>query len=127
MNSSLTQANFITSLRYIISVGTAWAAGKGYITQDAVNAILAGVLIVGPALWGMLDNYLMKHQRVAREAAAVQAGIELVTQGKALAADGTTIVVAHDPGSTPPKPVTVQTAQEIIKDFAPDPKAVAKS
>lgn len=126
MNNSITQVQFLTSLRYLIFTGGMWMANHKYISAESVNTVLSGVLIIGPLAWAYLSNYLATHKLAARDAAAVQAGIELVTQGKALASDGSTLVTVSS-GMTPPKPVTVETAKQIIADFAPDPKAVAKS
>ena len=126
MNNSLTQTNFITSIRYLITTISAWAVGKGYIRPDDATMILGVALILGPPMWAFLDNYLKQHQSIAREAAAVQAGIELVANDKALAADGTTIVTAKQ-GTTPPRTVTIATAQEIIKDYAPPAASIAKA
>lgn len=126
MNSSLTQEQFLTSVRYLLFTAGTWMASHGYIQEASINTMLSVALIAGPLAWAYLNNWLKNHKGAAEKAAAVQAGIELVTQGKALAADGTTLVTVSS-GMTPPKPVTVETAKEIIRDFAPDPKAVAKS
>jgi hypothetical protein len=126
MSGSLTQEQFMTSARYLIFLAGNWLATHNYISDSSVNTMVSAVLILGPLAWAYLNNWLKNHKGAAENAAAVQAGIELVTQGKALASDGSTLVSVNS-GMTPPKPVTVETAKEIIRDFAPDPKAVAKS
>lgn len=126
MNSTLSQEQFMTTMRYLLFTGGMWMANHGYIKADSINTILSASLIVGPLAWAYVNNWLKNHKVAAQNAAAVQAGIELVTQGKALASDGSTLV-AMNSGMTPPKPVTVETAKQIISDFAPDPKAVKKA
>lgn len=81
------------------------------LTTDLTEAVSGGLLLAATLAWGWVNTKM-------NLAKAVQAGVSLVASGAALAADGKTLVTAND-GSTPPKAVTVATAQQIIKDFAP--------
>lgn len=80
-------------------------------TEWLTGIISSGLLMAATAAWGWVNTR-------ANEAKAVQAGVSLVASGKALASDGKTVVTTND-GATPPLAVTVATAQQIIKDFAP--------
>lgn len=73
-----------------------------------VMSVLSGGLVM---VWGWVQSR-------GNTARAVQAGINLTVAGKALAADGTTVVTKNN-GATPPMPVTAATAAQIVKDFAP--------
>jgi hypothetical protein len=79
-----------------------------------LTATLISVLVgVATFVWGWFLTQI-------NQAKAVQAGVNLTTSGNALAADGSVITKFQaDSGSTPPKPVTVASAQQIVKDFAP--------
>jgi hypothetical protein len=79
------------------------------------------IMVAGPMAWAVFEKLVTLKKTIA---AAVQAGINLTASGSALAEDGS--VVDKNDGSTPPKAVTVKTAQEIVKDFAPSPKSIAK-
>ena len=76
----------------------------------------SAVMIIGPAVWGVYEAIANWHKAAA---VGVQAGVNMTVAGKALAADGTT-VVTHNDGTTPPLAVTVATATQIVKDFAPN-------
>lgn len=81
----------------------------GKFPAEAVE-MLVPIAVAGAALvWGTL---IAKFGR----AKAVQAGINLAVTGRALAADGQTVIRSND-GTTPPKPVTVETAKMIVKTF----------
>lgn len=85
--------------------------------------LAAGCVIdVGAAAWAL---YVASVGFLRTRAAAVQAGINLVSQGAALTANGA--VVDRLDGSTPPKLVTLVTSEEIIKNFGPAAAQIAKS
>ena len=126
MNAPLTQAQFMVTLRYVIFAGGMWLSGHKYISADSVNTMVSAGMIIGPLAWAYIDKWLKSHQAAAQNAAAVQAGINLVMSKSAVTKDGNAIT-SLDAGDTPPKPVTVQSSKEIIKVFAPDSASVAKS
>ena len=116
--------SFLSATRaFLIALG-AFLATNGYGQTPLyahVEMAAGAILVIGPTLWGMISavtNILKAH------AIGVQAGINLTTSGKALAADGVSVVSKND-GTTPPKPVTIETAQQIVKDFAPPPSSIA--
>ena len=49
----------------------------------------------------------------------------MIGPARDLAADGKTVVSQND-GTTPPLAVTIATAAEIVKDFAPPTASIAK-
>lgn len=109
---------FLTQLKlFLIVMGTLLAEqGMDHTTVYKWIMFAAGaVLVVGNAAWALWASY--ENWRKAA-AVGVQAGINLTASGKALAEDGETVVSVNN-GSTPPKPVTVETAAQIVKDFAP--------
>jgi hypothetical protein len=106
--------------------GVLFAHGLGSSgVYQGVELVAASIMTVGPLAWGV---YVALHNIIERNRAAangVSAGINLTTSGQALALDGKTVVSIND-GSTPPKPVTIATAQEIIKNFGPSIPLAAK-
>lgn len=80
------------------------------------------VLVVGPLLWAVFEKLVTLKKTLA---AAVQAGIELVRSGNAVDSEGTPIS-RFSPEAPPPKPVTVASAAEIIKDYAPPASTIEK-
>ena len=87
-----------------------------------IETVAGSIFVLGPAIWGVYSSIV--NWRKA-SAVGVQAGINLTVAGKALAEDGKT-VVSQNNGSTPPMPVTIATASEIVKDFAPIAPIAAK-
>lgn len=75
MNQSLTQANFTTSVRYFLTMGISFAAGRGWITSDTAANI--GILAVGllPMLWGWYVNWSKKQAAETQVTQAVRAGV----------------------------------------------------
>lgn len=86
------------------------------ITTDNWQFIVGIVVTLAPAIWGWYQHITAAKTAKERETIAVQAGVNLVTQGFALATDGTTIKVLT---SAPVVPVTHASAQAIIANFAP--------
>lgn len=82
----------------------------------AVEFASGAILVVGPALWGVWTAIQRARQKKAALAIGVASGINLAVQGQALASDGSVLTTGS---TTPPKPVTVQAAQEIVAKFAP--------
>lgn len=118
----MTQTQFVallSAMRQVLLVLGTVLAGKG-LTDSGVYfwiETIAGVLLVIPAAaWELYDavmNIFKAH------AVGAQSAINMVAAGAALGADGTTLKLTGDAASTPPKPVTLATAAEIVKDFAP--------
>ncbi len=108
----------------ILSVGGA-CAGYGLFSQNAVVLIASLAPTAAAALWSVWAAVQKVRQKKVAEAVGVQAGINLVTSGQALTIAGALLTVAN-PDMTPPRPVTLQSAAEIVKNFAPiaAPKAV---
>lgn len=78
--------------------------------------IIAGSsVVVGSAVWDIWEK--IQAIRMAK-AIGVQAGVNLTVAGKALAADGVSVVGVNN-GTTPPKAVTIATAAQIVADFGP--------
>lgn len=89
---------------------------KNTITPENWEFIVGALVTLAPFAYSWFGKFRAANNAKAREAIAVQAGISLVTQGAALAVDGSKIVVAN---SAPPIPVTVKSAAAIIANFAP--------
>ena len=123
----MTQAQLnglLSAVRTVLLLFGAFLAQNGYGHSDIyhqIEMVSSAILIIGPGVWGVLAavSGLFKAHAVG-----VQAGINMTVQGKALAADGVTPVHAND-GTTPPLAVTLATAAEIVKDFAPPPNTIA--
>jgi len=88
---------------------------------SVVMQVAGSIMIVGPMVWAVFEKLVTLKRAIA---AAVQAGINLTVSGSAVTKDGS--VVDKNDGTIPPKPVTVKTAEEIVKDFAPPPKSITK-
>lgn len=124
--TSITQDQFLTSLRYLIVSGGSYAAGKGYISSDMLNNLLAVAAVLGPLAWGLYANWQKSQQNKVTAAVGVQAGINLTLSGNAVDHDGNPISkFAAD--ATPPKIVTVASAAQIVKDYAPPTGEIVKS
>lgn len=107
----------LSSIRSLLMVLGTVLAAHGLAASGLyfwVQLAAGSVMVVGPAIWGVYTS--IENYRRAR-ATGVQAGINLVTSGKAITEDGS--VVSKLDGTTPPKAVTLATADQIIKDFAP--------
>lgn len=108
----------LSALRTALLLVGAFLAKNGFEQSGLyanVELVASGILIIGPGVWGV---YAAIMGILKAHAVGVQAGIDLTVSGKALAADGVTLVTANN-GTTPPLPVTVATAQQIVKDFPP--------
>lgn len=79
-----------------------------------IEASAGGVMVIGPAMWEVwaaISNIIQAH------AVGAQAGINMTTQGMALAADGKTPIGINN-GATPPKAVTLETGAQIVANFS---------
>lgn len=125
-STSVTQDQFLTSLRYLIATGGAYAAGKGWINSELTNNLLVVASILGPLAWGLYVNWQKSQQTKLATAIGVQAGISMTVQGKALDENGA-VVSKIGPDTTPVKLVTLATAPEIVANFGPDAATIAKT
>lgn len=108
----------LSSIRVLLIVLGSVLADQGLGHTEVYKWIMiasGAVMVVGPAVWAVWSSISNWHKAAA---VGVAAGVNMALQGKALAADGVTVVLKND-GSTPPKPFTVATATEVVKDFAP--------
>jgi len=115
---------FLSSVRALLLVigGLLAEHGLEHSTYYSDVMIAAGsIMVVGPAIWGVWSSITNWHKAAA---VGAQSGINMVLSGKALAADGKTLITQIGPDSTPVKPVTVATAAEIVKDFAPPTSSI---
>ncbi len=108
MNQTLTQANFMTSIRYFLTGGITYAAGKGYITTDTAANLGILSLAILPLAWGWYQNYLNKVDNEVQTTAAVRAGVAM----------------AADPMVNTPAPTTITPtdAKTIVAAYAPTTK-----
>lgn len=125
---------FIGAASLAVGALFAWLRSKGFhveMIQDWVNAnglgiqniqewLIGGVVAILASLAGLGWSLLRSRANLATY---VQAGINLVMDHKALAADGTTITELGAAGATPSLPVTPATGAQIVKDLANIQKA----
>ena len=53
----ISQAQLLTAVRYILMLGGAWLAARGYIQDEQINDLVSAAMIIGPAIWGFVTNY----------------------------------------------------------------------
>lgn len=114
--TSITQDQFLTSLRYLIVWAGAYATGRGYISSETLGNIVTISAVLGPLAWGLYVNWQKSQQTKIATAAGVQAGINLTVASSALDVNNNPIRVG---GGFPAKPVTLATAPDIVKNFGP--------
>ena len=117
---------FLANLRILLVAIGSVMAYEGWEHSAIYSYVMiasGAIMVVGPAAWATWSSFV--NWRKA-SAVGVQAGINLTVSGKALAADGKT-VVSENNGTTPPLAVTLATAAEIVKDFAPATSSIAKA
>lgn len=110
---------FLSSVRSLLIVIGAVMAREGYEHTNYYSDVMmasGSIMVVGPAVWAVYSS-LANWWKAA--AIGTQSGINLVLSGKALAADGKTLVSQIGSETTPVKQVTIETTKEIAKDFAP--------
>lgn len=105
MTDQSTQALLSAIRSILIAIGGVLTT-KGYVDDATVQTVIGAVMVLAPAVWGIVDKVLAERATQAREAKAVNAGIQ--------AADAT-------PGPTPAASPAV--AQMIIAAAAPVPPA----
>ena len=119
---------FLTSVRALLLVIGGLLAEHGLEHSSYYSWVMIGagsILVIGPAVWGVWSSIYNWHKAAA---VGVAAGVNMTVAGKALAEDGSIIsAFSGDNNATPPKPVTVATATEIVKDFAPPPSTIHRS
>lgn len=110
------------TLRDLLKVAGGLLAAHGLIgPNDTITPdnwqFIAGVIIgLAPLAWSWYTKIKAAKTAKDREAIAVQAGINLVSTGAALATDGARIASV---GGSSPKPVTPDTAKVIIQNYGP--------
>lgn len=83
------------------------------------------VMVAGPVLWAIFEKLVTLKKMIA---AAVQAGINMTVQGKAVSENGQVISkFSADAQDTPPKAVTIESAKDIVANFAPSTSTITKS
>lgn len=87
-----------------------------------VMQIAGSIMIVGPIIWGIVEKLVVFGKALA---VAVQAGINLTLSGQTVDTEGHPIS-KFTADATPPKQVTVASAAEIVKDFAPAAASIEK-
>lgn len=118
---------FLTSVRALLLVLGGLLAEHGLEHSTYYSWVMIGagaVMVVGPAIWGVWSSIVNWHKAAA---VGVQAGINLTVSGNAVTDSGQVISRNASADATPPKMVTVATASEIVKDFAPPASAIKPS
>lgn len=87
------------------------------ITPDNWEFLVGILVTIAPVAWSWWEKFHQAKTAKDREAIAVQAGINLVARGAAIATDGSLIQT----DGKAPLPVTAATVPSIIKNFAPTP------
>lgn len=123
--------SLLTSLSNLLKLIGTLVAGYGAVYPMASHiatyfTITSGaILVIGPAIW---DVYQTIQSIRLSKAVGVEAGIKMTVQGKAVTDEGHVISqFSAMSDATPPKPVTLETADKIVKDFGPAPSTIAKS
>ncbi len=74
---TLTQANFMTSVRYFLTLGISYSAGKGWISADTATNIGILALALLPFIWGLYSNAAAVKASDIREVTAVRAAVAM--------------------------------------------------
>ena len=110
MNQSLTQINFMSSVRYFLGMGLTYAAAKGYISSDTATNGAVLMLALLPFIWAMYSNYLKKTEADDNVTTAVRAGVAMGQNGGS---------------ATSPANISKIDAQNVIAAYAPVQKEIA--
>lgn len=123
---SLIRYGLVAALAGVTGIIGSWLNRHGMTDPNLLVMISGGIASLLGALvmaaWGILRSADIGKIIAVKEAAAVQAGVNMTVAGQALDTNGN--VVSKNDGTTPPKPVTVETAKEIIANFAPPAASV---
>lgn len=117
-------AVFVAARGLCVAIGGALVAlnlGDTH-AYSVVMQVAGSIMVVGPIAWGIVEKLVVFGKALA---VAVQAGINLTLSGKTVDEAGHPIST-FSPDATPPKQVTVASAAEIVKDFAPAPASIEK-
>lgn len=118
---------FLTSVRALLMVIGTLMAEQGLDHTSAYKYIMlvaGSLMVVGPAVWGVWSSF--SNWRKA-SAVGVAAGINMTVAGKAVDHEGNAISAFSQAAETPPKAVTVASAADIVKEFAPPTASIAQS
>lgn len=116
---------FLSQLRVVLIILGSLLAEQGMdhtIVYKYLLVASGSVVVLGNALWALWASY--SNWRKA-SAVGVQAGINLTASGQALSEAGEVISQFSSAAATPPKPVTVATAAEIVANFGPNPGEIS--
>jgi hypothetical protein len=114
MNDPTSQA-LLSALRSILIALGGLLTAKGYVDNATVQTIIGAVMVIAPAAWGVVDKVLAERKTQAREATAVNAGIQAAdaTPGPTPAASPAVaqmIIAAAVPPAPPPTDSTTKVA-----------------
>jgi len=110
---------FLTQLKLFLVLVGGLMAEQGYDHTTAYKWVMlasGSCIALGSSAWALWASFANWRKAAA---VGVAAGINLTVAGKAVTDDGKVISQFATPDATPPKPVTVETAAQIVKDFAP--------
>ena len=125
MNTNVNPAlqSLLVSLRIFLLVLGTWMAHDHIGSPGLYHGVLAasGVVVdLGTAAWGVYASFQNFRKALA---VGAQAGINLTISGRAVDEEGKPIS-SLDPDATPPRPVTLTSAAQIVKNFGPAPSEI---
>lgn len=118
---------FLAQLRIVLIIIGTLMAEQGFDHSTFYKWIMVGsgtIVVFGNALWALWSTFTNWWKAAAVGAAA---GIAMTAQGKALDHDGNAISAFSPEAETPPLPVTISSAKDIVKEFAPPTASIAKA
>lgn len=119
---------FLAQVRVFLLLIGGFMVEQGFDHTTAYKWIMVAagsIVVLGNAVWALWSSYA--NWRKA-SAVGVAAGINMTVQGKAVTESGEVISkFSAEASDTPPKPVTVASAAEIVANFAPPPATIAKT
>ena len=74
MDNATVQALLSAVRSVLIAIGATLVA-KGYLTNENVNAIVGGLLVIGPLIWGIMQKVFAEREAKARVVTALKVGI----------------------------------------------------
>ena len=109
MNQSLSVANLASALKWIFTSGLSYAAGRGWLSTDAVtNLGILGVAAL-PVLASWYQNYLNKQAAEEKVTTAVRAGVAMANDDAV--------------ATPPPKTIGTMEAKAIVEAYTPSVKS----